>query len=296
MQSFFSRWALRFCKYPGGCSIISGADCRYPASLARHADHPAALINLRDRLPRFGFCCVGFPHDDIGVISKENQVKLDRGTEAMDRSQMRQGTFDADDRKITSTDRSWPTDMQDAYIFNNSTHRDGAIYKKEWWYWGPGCPYNFADRTETMFDDGRFAKVPCYPCQERCCTHMSNEMIQIFSLMLADTPIKSDSIQLYGYFAARDYLDGHLNYVFNRSRENPVVVQQGSLIEMTVPSRGICVCPEVLMEFDIRIKTAEKEDHDLQLIDGLTILSQRVSRRPYTFRFMAAVVELLTCA
>ena len=76
-----------------------------------------------------------------------------------------------------------------------------------------------------MFDHKRFAKVPCFPEPECCVEHFSNEMVQIFSLMLAKTPIKSDSIQMYGYFAARNYLDGHLNYVFNRSRDNPVVVQ-----------------------------------------------------------------------
>jgi len=255
----------------------------YPTSLARH-DFPAAL-DLLNRLPRFGFCNVGFRHDDIVVISKKNQVKLDRGTEAMDSSQMKQGTFDADGRKITSTGGSWSTRMRHAFIVENSTHRDGAIYKENWGYWGQGCPYNLADRTETMFDHKRFAKVPCFPEPECCVEHFSNEMVQIFSLMLAKTPIKSDSIQMYGYFAARDYLDGHLNYVFNRSRDNPVVVQQGSLIEMTGPSRGICMCSEVLMEFDMRIKTGEREADDLQLIDGLITLGEYMSRRPFTLRF-----------
>ncbi|KAG2628535.1 hypothetical protein PVAP13_3KG249354 [Panicum virgatum] len=226
----------------------------------------------------------------------------------MDSSQMKQGTFDADGRKITSTGGSWSTRMRHAFIVENSTHRDGAIYKENWGYWGQGCPYNLADRTEIVILTDIYASstnlnldhtctnlssgdypthtqihvgiifreiiVPCFPEPECCVEHFSNEMVQIFSLMLAKTPIKSDSIQMYGYFAARDYLDGHLNYVFNRSRDNPVVVQQGSLIEMTGPSRGICMCSE-----------REREDDDLQLIDGLITLGEYMSRRPFTLRF-----------
>jgi hypothetical protein len=50
--------------------------------------------------------------------------------------------------------------------------------------------------------------------------------MQIFFLRLARTPIGSGSAQLYGYIAARDDLDGLLNYVFNRSRDDPIIVQQ----------------------------------------------------------------------
>ncbi|CAN6363455.1 unnamed protein product [Urochloa humidicola] len=111
--------------------------------------------------------------------------------------------------------------------------------------------------------------MPCHPDKENCDIYVTNEMIQIFSLRLAKAPVSSRSIQVYGYLAARDYMDGWLNYVFNRSRDNPVIVQQGSFIEMTGPKRGIIMLSEVLMEFDKRIKTGEKEEDDLQLIDGL---------------------------
>ncbi|CAO1946240.1 unnamed protein product, partial [Urochloa humidicola] len=110
-------------------------------------------------------------------------------------------------------------------------------------------------------------------------------MIQIFSLMLAKTPINSGSIQLYGYLAARDYMDGLLNYVFNRSRDNPVIVQKGSFIEMNGPRRGIVMLSDVLMKFDMRIKIGEKEEDDIQLIDGITCLDERMSTKPFTLRF-----------
>ncbi|EMS61630.1 hypothetical protein TRIUR3_03401 [Triticum urartu] len=44
----------------------------------------------------------------------------------------------------------------------------------------------------------------------------------------------------------------------------------GSLIEMTGPKRGIAMNSPVLVEFDMRIKTGEKEEDDLTLIDGAT--------------------------
>lgn len=42
---------------------------------------------------------------------------------------------------------------------------------------------------------------------------------------------------------------------------------------------------EVLLEFDMRIKTGEKEDDDLQLIDGLTNLGMLMLSRPFTLAF-----------
>jgi hypothetical protein len=79
-------------------------------------------------------------------------------------------------------------------------------------------------------------------------------MFQFFSVMLSKILIKNGSIQLYGYIAAWDEKDGMRNYIVNYSRDNPIGVQQGSLI--------------VLIEFDMRIKTGVHEEEDLLLIDG----------------------------
>uniref|UniRef100_A0A0E0K7M0 DUF6598 domain-containing protein n=1 Tax=Oryza punctata TaxID=4537 RepID=A0A0E0K7M0_ORYPU len=54
-----------------------------------------------------------------------------------------------------------------------------------------------------------------------------------------------------------------------RDKDDPITVQHGSLIEMTGPKRGIALIPECLFEFHMRIKTGEKEEDDLQLIDGM---------------------------
>jgi hypothetical protein len=67
-----------------------------------------------------------------------------------------------------------------------------------------------------------------------------------------------------------------LNYIVNYSRDDPIVVWQGSLIEMTGPKRGIEMCSIVLIEFDMRIKTGTQQDDDVQLIDGALVCSSRM--------------------
>jgi len=54
---------------------------------------------------------------------------------------------------------------------------------------------------------------------------------------------------------------------------------------MTGPTRGIVIFADVLMEFDMRIKTGEKEEDDLQLIDGVAYFNNREYVTSYTLRF-----------
>ncbi|VAH84623.1 unnamed protein product [Triticum turgidum subsp. durum] len=108
----------------------------------------------------------------------------------------------------------------------------------------------------------------CWPDRARCCVHYTSCMMKIFSLKLARISTNMDSIQLYGYIAVRDCQDQLLNYVINHSRDDPIVMRQGSLIEMTGPKRGISMTSSVLIEFDMRIKKGEQEEDDLQLVDG----------------------------
>ncbi|XP_039834574.1 uncharacterized protein LOC120695369 [Panicum virgatum] len=136
-------------------------------------------------------------------------------------------------------------------IIANSSHRDGAIYKnkllKENWY-----DIDINDRTE---------------------------------MTLAECSISNDSIPLYGYIAARDDRDGKRNYVLNRSRDDPINVQKGSLIQMTGPKRGIEMVSPVLLEFDMRIKNGGQEEEDLQLIDGaIKCMMELMSWKPIKHR------------
>jgi hypothetical protein len=147
-----------------------------------------------------------------------------------------------------------------AHVSPDTTHRDGAIYNnkslQEELYEG-----DLAVRNETSLEPMMFSKHTNVYTRPR-------HMFQFFSVMLSKSLIKNGSIQLYGYIAAWDEKDGMRNYIVNYSRDNPIGVQQGSLIEMTGPKRGIYMGSAVLIEFDIRIKTGVHEEEDLQLIDG----------------------------
>jgi hypothetical protein len=114
------------------------------------------------------------------------------------------------------------------------------------------------DRTETQLEPA-------------CEDYMTCDMMQIFSLKLAKSPISSSaSLQVYGYMAARDELDSKLNYVFRRGRDDPIIAKQGSLIEMTGPKRCIALFSDVLLEFDMRIRNWEKGGaDDVRLIHGV---------------------------
>ncbi|GJN27513.1 hypothetical protein PR202_gb15543 [Eleusine coracana subsp. coracana] len=105
-----------------------------------------------------------------------------------------------------------------------------------------------------------------------CRRHIAGPMLQIFSLELAEIHMDGGSLELYGYVAVRDDLDPLLNYVVNISRDDPIIVEQGSLITMTGPKRGIEMSAPILIEYDMRIKAKEHEKDDLQLIDGVSII------------------------
>ncbi|XP_037450152.1 uncharacterized protein LOC119320133 isoform X1 [Triticum dicoccoides] len=157
-----------------------------------------------------------------------------------------------------------------ATVIENSSHRDGSIYKNS-------CldVCRVKNRAETQLEPMMLSDpVDCFPDRRRCCLHFVSDMMQIFSLKLAKVPNNASSIQLYGYIAARDFLDNSLNYIVNRSRDNSFTVRQGSLIEMTGPKRGITMTCAVLVEYDMRVKNGEQEEDDLQLIDGATDFSE----------------------
>ncbi|KAF8675431.1 hypothetical protein HU200_014387 [Digitaria exilis] len=162
-------------------------------------------------------------------------------------------------------------------VIENSSHRDGAIYKdksiREYFWEG-----DIADRNETQLEPMMFSKATedCLPVVENCVSHFPQSIFQFFSVQLSKTPISTGPIQLYGYIAARDMRDGMLNYVVSYSRDDPVVVQEGSVIEMTGPKRGIKMSSIVLIEFDMRIKNEMHEEEDQQLIGGAILYYEHI--------------------
>uniref|UniRef100_A0A0E0EFB8 DUF6598 domain-containing protein n=1 Tax=Oryza meridionalis TaxID=40149 RepID=A0A0E0EFB8_9ORYZ len=154
-----------------------------------------------------------------------------------------------------------------------SRHHDGSIYKDmdTWWK----RDYHIADRNETRLKAMRYSNATdCIICDRdgTCRTHYSCNMLQILSIKLAKLRVDGGLVELYGYIAVRDDLDPLLNYIVNVSRDDPIIVEQGSLINMVGPKRGINMMDYALIEYDMRIKTGGQEKDDLQLIDGASLI------------------------
>ncbi|KXG38841.1 hypothetical protein SORBI_3001G287000 [Sorghum bicolor] len=185
----------------------------------------------------------------------------------------------SDDQERCTQDIStcYPCDcVANLRLLASSSHRDGSIYT--------GCRYwqkhfRIADRSEVSFEkpNNGFENPealyrPCY-------------MWQVFSLKLVKLPVDDGPVELYGYIAARDHVDSLLNYIVNISRDDPITVDQGSFIPMTGPKRGIDLSETVLIEYDMRIKTGDREEDDQQLIDGASLKDPLLSYfEPFTCR------------
>nr|ACG46589.1 hypothetical protein [Zea mays] len=184
-------------------------------------------------------------------------------------------------REVTNTDEDAVCPVS---IIENTSHRDGSIYRR--------CNdfltlYRITDRGETRLEPMALSEpTNCQPNREKCIRHLPKPMMQIFSLTLGKIPIERDSVELYGYMAVRDDQDLLLNYIVNRSRDEAILLQKDSLIEMTGPKRGISMISSVLVEFDMRIKNGDREEDDLQLIDGMIDYSELRTPcwPPFTYR------------
>uniref|UniRef100_A0A0E0IB17 DUF6598 domain-containing protein n=1 Tax=Oryza nivara TaxID=4536 RepID=A0A0E0IB17_ORYNI len=148
-------------------------------------------------------------------------------------------------------------------ILPNSSHCDGSIYR------GTDCwkkEYHIADRNETRWEAMMFSKSTDCNIDSNgiCMSHGTCCMLQFFSLRLAKVPADHGLVELYGYIAVRDRLDTFLNYFVNFSRDDPIVVEQGSLIHMAGPKRGIQLIGTNLIEYDMKIKTVMGAQMDLK--------------------------------
>ncbi|KAM3194865.1 hypothetical protein ACQJBY_071103 [Aegilops geniculata] len=192
---------------------------------------------------------------------------------------------------------------EDGYAVNDilaqSRHRDGSIYRDVdllWWK----REYRIADRNETRLEAMALSNpTNCVVLDGTCITHDAFSMLQFYSVELAEVPVDGGLVELYGYIAVWDDIDPLLNYVVNISRDDPIVVEEGSLIHMTGPKRGIDIADSVLIEYDMRIKAGEEEKDDIQLIDGASIIGHEGNwNQPFTFRIPGdggAVDIILSC-
>ncbi|XP_062213310.1 uncharacterized protein LOC133914190 [Phragmites australis] len=179
----------------------------------------------------------------------------------------------ADEEDASCYQDGCPADfVRPMVVLELSSHRDGSIYRNTR-YWEE---YRVADRNETRLESMMNSDPKdCILDHGSCIRHAPSRMLQIISLKLAKIHVGGGSVDAYGYIAVRDLLDPLLNYVVNFSRDDPINLEQGSLIEMTGPKRGIELYGATLIEYDMRIKTEDQENDDLQLIDGLSLINDR---------------------
>ncbi|TVU32732.1 hypothetical protein EJB05_24488, partial [Eragrostis curvula] len=213
---------------------------------------------------------------------------------------------------------SYEDDCTESYVFSldaieNSSHRDGSLYKGTRQWQRDYCTadlnenlelenlrvgkilYNLAEMYSLRLQsiDTRTTRLgamrlsdPTEDCVFEhgiCMVHPTSRMLQIFSVKLAKIPVDSSLLELYGYIAVRDRLDPLRNYVVNIGRDEPIIVKQGSFIEMDGPKRGIELYGTILIEYDMRIKTGEHEKEDLQVIDGVSVIDDMGTESCHAF-------------
>uniref|UniRef100_A0A8R7PXW1 DUF6598 domain-containing protein n=1 Tax=Triticum urartu TaxID=4572 RepID=A0A8R7PXW1_TRIUA len=166
-------------------------------------------------------------------------------------------------------------------VFPKSRHRDGSIYKCTH-PWTRKCL--ITDRSETVFEAMMFTEPSnCFILNGTCMRHAPSHMFQILSIKLAKLDVDGGPVALYGYIAVRDDLDPLLNYIIKYSRDDPIIVEQGSLFNLAGPKRGIDFYGNILIEYDMRIRTAKEEKDDLQLIDGASMIGDMGLRNCHAF-------------
>lgn len=115
--------------------------------------------------------------------------------------------------------------------------------------------------------------------QQRC-FHKPRPILQLFSTMV-HTFLKdcTRSVEVYGYIAVRDGEDYRRNYLFNRSRDDPLTINSASdYLRLLSPKRGISMKFDCLVEVDIRTKASPGDTDDKNLVDGCFDLIERRSR------------------
>ncbi|CAL4897818.1 unnamed protein product [Urochloa decumbens] len=177
-------------------------------------------------------------------------------------------------------------------VVEGSKHGDGSIFRPD------KHPlhkfYHLHDTRETRLEPMRLSDPTdiCHPCWTACKQHIGCDMVQIFSLKLSKLPARAAAgpIQVYGFMAVRDAVDPLRNYLFNRSRDDPFLIQDvrsDPFIYLSGPKRGIYLQGEVLVEYDMRIKRGNDriQDDDLLLVDGAaTITDLMHNHRALTIR------------
>ncbi|EAY81525.1 hypothetical protein OsI_36696 [Oryza sativa Indica Group] len=112
------------------------------------------------------------------------------------------------------------------------------------------------------------------------CKEEPYAMLQIFDVkVLPFTLDVTRPVEVYGIIAVRDDVDEYRrNYIFNRSRDNPVLITPAyDSLPLMSPTRGMSMAEACLIETDIRIKVqGEDATRDLTMADGCRCLQDNL--------------------
>ncbi|TVU33129.1 hypothetical protein EJB05_24914, partial [Eragrostis curvula] len=273
--------------------------------MTEEMNHEGYRGAIQELFPRYGEVRPANGEDDgrktMDVIHGDNDANkatVEISVLERDTKEVRYGQEDVSGQsasKVSDDEEysSWPEEDPICYHHDGvphvcpiplSSHRDGSINKGTY-YWKK--KFHVADRNETRLEAMMLSEPNrhCVLHRGTCYIHRPRPMWQVFSIKLSKIHLDCGSVEVYGYIAARDKLDPLLNYIINISRDDPVILQQGSLIQMTSPKRGINLSCAILIEYDMRIKSGDREEDDLQLIDGAAMINEMiVTSEPFTKR------------
>ncbi|XP_037472538.1 uncharacterized protein LOC119348671 isoform X2 [Triticum dicoccoides] len=114
-------------------------------------------------------------------------------------------------------------------------------------------------------------------------------MLQIFFLRLSSFSVSySCPISIYGVFAVRDVVEPLRNHVFNRSRDDPVTVDQDPFtLPLCSPCRGMYIPYDlVLLEVDLWIKKEGDGSADQKLLSAYLELDVRTEQDGFIYGFI----------
>ncbi|CAM0954013.1 unnamed protein product [Alopecurus aequalis] len=128
---------------------------------------------------------------------------------------------------------------------------------------------------------------PRLACLEWC-TCSPSIMLQVYTLeLIVLDSLDSCKLDISGFVAIRDFLDGRRNYIFNRGISDPLTSasKNGAVLLPTLSPRR-AIKPDILLEFDLKVKRAGEG------IDSYQQLIQGVSEHPSGGPFWSRVNEL----
>ncbi|KAK3120944.1 hypothetical protein QOZ80_8BG0643780 [Eleusine coracana subsp. coracana] len=128
--------------------------------------------------------------------------------------------------------------------------------------------YHMSELEETALPSMRYTL--CDPSTGQRCFHRPSPVLQVFDMKLQTSLLDATTpVEVYGIIAVRDDEDYRRNYLFNRSRDNPLAINPTSdHLRLMSPKRAMSLKYNCLIEVDIRVKTMGSSENDITVIDG----------------------------